>query len=84
MTPLGWGWALFVWGYAVAWFLATDPVILLAYRVLDPIKTDPMRTGAGRVARLGDQAAAIYQLKPVEASAARIAGHFDGDRTSVV
>ena len=21
MTPLGWGWALFVWGYALAWFL---------------------------------------------------------------
>ena len=39
MTPLGWGWALFVWGYAVAWFLVTDPVKLLAYRVLDPAKT---------------------------------------------
>ena len=25
MTPLGWGWALFVWGYALAWFLVTDP-----------------------------------------------------------
>jgi H+-transporting ATPase len=40
MTPLGWGWALFVWGYAVAWFLATDPFKLLAYRILD-------RSGAG-------------------------------------
>jgi H+-transporting ATPase len=36
MAPLGWGWALFVWGYAVAWFLVTDPVKLLAYRVFDP------------------------------------------------
>ena len=36
MTPLGWGWALFVWGYAVAWFLVTDPVKLLAYHVFDP------------------------------------------------
>jgi H+-transporting ATPase len=36
MTPLGWGWALFVWGYAVAWFLVTDRVKLLAYRVFDP------------------------------------------------
>jgi hypothetical protein len=53
----------------VAWFLATNPVKLLAYRVLDPIKTDPMSGGAGRVAGLADQAAAIYQLKPVEASA---------------
>jgi H+-transporting ATPase len=26
MTPLGWGWALFVWGYAVAWFLVNDRV----------------------------------------------------------
>jgi H+-transporting ATPase len=24
MTPLGWGWALFVWGYAPAWFLVND------------------------------------------------------------
>ena len=36
MAPLGWGWALCVWGYAVAWFLVTDPVKLLAYRVFDP------------------------------------------------
>ena len=38
MTPLWWGWALFVWGYALAWFLVTDPVKLLAYRILDPVK----------------------------------------------
>jgi H+-transporting ATPase len=36
MTPLGWGWALFVWGYALAWFLLNDRVKLLAYRVVDP------------------------------------------------
>jgi H+-transporting ATPase len=36
MTPLGWGWALFVWGYALAWFLVTDRVKLFAYRVFDP------------------------------------------------
>jgi H+-transporting ATPase len=35
MTPLGWGWAAFVWGFALACFLLTDPVKLLAYRVLD-------------------------------------------------
>jgi H+-transporting ATPase len=34
VTPLWWGWAAFVWGYALIWFLATDPVKLLAYRVL--------------------------------------------------
>jgi len=36
MTPLGWGWALFVWGYALAWFLVNDRVKLLAYRLLIP------------------------------------------------
>jgi H+-transporting ATPase len=36
MTPLGWGWALFVWGYALLWFLVNDRVKLLAYRVFDP------------------------------------------------
>jgi H+-transporting ATPase len=41
MTPLGWGWALFVWGYALAWFLVNDRVKLLAYRILDPVKAAP-------------------------------------------
>ncbi len=36
MTPLGWGWALFVWGYALVWFLINDRVKLLAYRIFDP------------------------------------------------
>jgi len=36
MTPLGWGWAAFVWGYALAWFLLNDYVKLLAYRIVDP------------------------------------------------
>jgi len=38
MTPLGWGWAAFVWGYALAWALVNDRVKLLAYRILDPVK----------------------------------------------
>jgi H+-transporting ATPase len=38
MTPLGWGWAAFVWGYAMAWALVNDRVKLLAYRVFDPTK----------------------------------------------
>jgi len=41
MTPLGWGWALFVWGYALAWFLVNDQVKVLAYRLLDPGKAAP-------------------------------------------
>jgi H+-transporting ATPase len=38
MTPLGWGWAGFVWGYALLWFLVNDNVKLLAYRIFDPVK----------------------------------------------
>jgi H+-transporting ATPase len=38
MTPLGWGWAAFVWAYAIAWFLVNDRVKLLAYRIFDPTK----------------------------------------------
>ncbi len=41
MTPLGWGWACFVWGYAFVWFLASDRMKLLAYRLIDPIDEDP-------------------------------------------
>jgi len=36
VTALPWYWALIVWGYALAWFLVTDRVKLLAYRILDP------------------------------------------------
>jgi len=36
MTPLGWGWAMFVWGYALVWFLVNDRVKILAYRIFDP------------------------------------------------
>ena len=41
VTPLWWGWAAMVWAYALAWFLLTDPVKLLAYRVLDATKSPP-------------------------------------------
>ena len=46
MTPIGWGWALFVWGYALAWALLNDRVKLLAYLVLDPKPAkDPSSAG---------------------------------------
>jgi H+-transporting ATPase len=35
MAPIGWGWALLVWGYALAWFLVNDRVKLAAYRIFD-------------------------------------------------
>jgi H+-transporting ATPase len=38
MTPLGWGWAGFVWGYALVWFLINDRLKLLAYRIFDSVK----------------------------------------------
>jgi H+-transporting ATPase len=38
MTPLGWKWAGFVWGYAIAWALVNDRIKLLAYRIFDPPK----------------------------------------------
>jgi H+-transporting ATPase len=36
MTPLGWGWALLVWAYALAWFLVNDRVKLFAYKAFGP------------------------------------------------
>jgi len=36
MTPLGWGWALAVWAYALVWFFINDGLKLLAYRIFDP------------------------------------------------
>ncbi len=44
MTPLGWGWALFVWGYAVVWFLVTDRVKLLAYWLLSASRSRRQRS----------------------------------------
>jgi H+-transporting ATPase len=38
MPPIGWGWALAVWGYALAWFFVNDRIKLAAYRIFDPQK----------------------------------------------
>jgi H+-transporting ATPase len=49
MAPLGWGWAAFVWGYALTWFIVNDRVKLLTYRVLDRIqatKTAPAKAAS--------------------------------------
>lgn len=43
MTPIGWHWAFFVWGYSLVWFLVNDRVKLQAYRVFD-------RQGGGLIA----------------------------------
>ena len=36
MTPLGWKYAGFVWGYTIVRALFTGRIKLLAYRILDP------------------------------------------------
>jgi H+-transporting ATPase len=36
MVPIGWKWALLIWGYALVWFLINDRVKLAAYRIIDP------------------------------------------------
>ena len=36
MPPIGWGWALAVWGYSLPFFLLNDRIKLLAYRIFDP------------------------------------------------
>ena len=51
MTPLGWGWALVVWGYALVWFLLTDRVKLA--RLPDPRPGEHQRRCAARHARGG-------------------------------
>jgi len=34
MSPIGWNWALFIWGYAFLWFLVNDQLKLLTYKIL--------------------------------------------------
>jgi len=77
MTPLGWGWAAFVWGYALAWALVNDRVKLLAYRVFDPTKapllakktaTEPGKKPLDLTPRIATRAYEIYEER----------GHHDG------
>ena len=51
MKPLGWGWAGFVWGYALLWFLLNDRVKLLAYRIFDPIKAKTLSDLTPQIAK---------------------------------
>jgi H+-transporting ATPase len=41
MTPMGWKWALCIWGYSLFWFLFNDRMKILAYRIFDPVKVKP-------------------------------------------
>jgi H+-transporting ATPase len=69
MTPLGRGWAAFVWGYALAWFLVNDRVRLLAYRLLDPTKASlPAKKTLDLTPRIATRAYELYEER----------GHHDG------
>ena len=46
VTPLGWYWALLVWGYALAWALVNDRVKLITYRILGAPKAALTRKAA--------------------------------------
>ena len=61
MTPLGWKWAGFVWGYAILWALVNDRVKLLAYRIFDPAKT-PLLAKTQPVDLSSQIAARAYEL----------------------
>jgi len=62
MTPLGWGWAGFVWGYALVWFLVNDRVKLLAYRVFDPTAAPLLaKKPVGLTARTVARAYELYE-----------------------
>ena len=45
MPRLGLEWVAFVWGYALVWFLVTDRVKLIGYRILDPVTVTPATSG---------------------------------------
>jgi H+-transporting ATPase len=64
MTPLGWGWAGFVWGYALAWALVNDRVKLLAYRIFDPTKAPLLaKKQLDLTPRIAARAYEIYQQR---------------------
>ncbi|HVS75820.1 MAG TPA: plasma-membrane proton-efflux P-type ATPase, partial [Steroidobacteraceae bacterium] len=48
MSPIGWRWAGLIWLYAGAWFLISDRVKLLAYRIFDPSGTPVLSLFRGR------------------------------------
>ena len=60
MTPLGWKWAGFVWGYAIVWFLVNDQVKWLAYRIFDPVK--PM-TSSDLTSQISRRAYELYEKR---------------------
>lgn len=58
MTPLGWGWAGLVWGYALLWFLFNDRLKLLAFKIFDPLQA---RAPVNLKQEIADRAYQIYE-----------------------
>jgi hypothetical protein len=64
MASLGWGWALFVWGYALACFLVNDRVKLIAYRIFDPTKAPLLcRKPLDLTPQIATRAYALYEQR---------------------
>jgi len=61
MTPLGWGWAGFVWVYALLWFLLNDRIKLLAYRIFDPIKSKISSIASDLTPQIAARAYELYE-----------------------
>ena len=59
MTPIGWGWAGFVWGYALAWALLADRVKLVTYWILDRLKSAPENKAGAKMNALAKPAASL-------------------------
>jgi H+-transporting ATPase len=71
VTPLGWNYAGMVWAYAFTWFLLTDPVKLLAYKILD--KTKPDLAPETQAAPVAAEASAKASPVPATATAPPVA-----------
>jgi H+-transporting ATPase len=74
VTPLWWGWAALVWTYALGWFLLTDPLKLLGYRVLAATaKAAPKRQDEDKASdakgKLGTETGSQAEPKPEEPEA---------------
>jgi H+-transporting ATPase len=79
MTPLGWGWAGFVWGYALLWFLVNDRIKLLAYRIFDPVKKAGAKPETNVLTQPDDKTDAKTSAKP-EAKTEPPSGAKDGQK----
>jgi H+-transporting ATPase len=78
---LGWNWALFVWGYAIIWFLISDRVKLAGYRILDPAG----HQGTAHAGPAAAESGSVHDLPRAAASAASAAPfHTDTDPGDLV